>query len=78
LTGVTLFGDFAVGYFRGMVLDAAGAVVDGSDKSLGYLSTVTSVEQGQDGYLYVTTYGGPYDSVPDSELNSLWRTVPSE
>jgi glucose/arabinose dehydrogenase len=71
LTGVHIFGDFFAGWFRGMVLDDAGAKV--KDANLGDLSGVSSVTQGPDGYLYATTVG-PYDSAT-TERPALFRVV---
>jgi hypothetical protein len=72
LTGVHLFGDFFAGWFRGMVLDDAGKKV--KDVNLGDLSGVSSVAQGDDGYLYATVFG-PYDSAT-TERPGLYRVLP--
>jgi hypothetical protein len=75
MTGVIVFGDFFTGWVRGMVVDAAGKMT--TDKSLGYLTVVSSWTQAPDGYLYVTTYGGPYDSASSArDLTGLFRAVP--
>jgi hypothetical protein len=71
LNGVHLFGDYFAGWFRGMTLDDAGKKV--KDVNLGDLGGVSSVAQGTDGYLYVTTFG-PYDSAA-TELPGLWRAL---
>jgi hypothetical protein len=74
LTGVALFGDFFAGWVRGMVLDATGKMT--VDKSLGHLTVVSSWTQAPDGYLYVTTFGGPYDSANSAkDKPGLYRAV---
>jgi hypothetical protein len=74
MTGVIVFGDFFAGWVRGMVVDATGKMT--TDKSLGYLTVVSSWAQAPDGYLYVSTYGGPYDSASSSkDVTGLFRAV---
>jgi len=74
LTGVVLFGDFFAGWVRGTVLDASGKMT--TDKSLGYLTVVSSWTQAPDGYLYVTTFGGPYDSADSpKDKGALYRAM---
>lgn len=55
LTGVQLLGDFFAGWVRGVVINDAG--MRGPDKLLGDLGTVSSWDQGKDGYLYVAKFG---------------------
>jgi hypothetical protein len=74
LTGVTIFGDFFAGWVRGMVLDNTGKAT--VDKSLGHLTVVSTWTQGPDGYLYVGTYGGPYDSAASAkDITGMFRAV---
>ena len=43
---------------------------------IGYLTVVSSWAQAPDGYLYVATYGGPYDSASSAkDVTGLFRAV---
>jgi glucose/arabinose dehydrogenase len=72
LDDVVLFGDFFTGWVRGMKVDASGKVV--LDQHLGHLESVSSWDQGPDGYLYVATYGS-YKSQDVDPSGRLWRVV---
>jgi len=72
LTGVVLFGDYYAGWFRGLVLDAAGKVT--KDASVGDQGGVSAVFQRDDGYLYVLSLG-PYGTAA-GEKAVLLRALP--
>ena len=72
LTGVVLFGDYYAGWFRGLVLDAAGKMT--KDQSLGEQGGVSAMFQRDDGYLYVLSLG-PYGSA-STEKALLLRALP--
>jgi glucose/arabinose dehydrogenase len=56
LDGMLLFGDFFMGWVRGLTVDEQGEVV--ADRLLGHLTDVTATRIGPDGYIYVLTYDG--------------------
>jgi hypothetical protein len=61
-----IFGDFFMGWVRGLRVDADGAVTD--DVFLGHLPSVTSFRVGPDGYMYALTLGGVLErALPRSE-----------
>lgn len=55
LTGSLLFGDFRVGFVRGLRVDERAQIE--SDDHLGHLEWVTSSRMGPDGFVYLTTLG---------------------
>lgn len=84
LTGKMLYGDFFVGFVRGIALDGEGEVV--SDQHLGHLELPVAWQQGRDGYVYAATMYAGFDQVRaadgDETLASqrqqgkLWRAIP--
>ena len=54
LSEVLLFGDFVLGWVRGLGIDRTGGVV--SDAAMGNMPGITSWSLGPDDYLYVCTY----------------------
>ncbi len=84
LTGKMLYGDFYVGFVRGIALDQDGQVV--SDQHLGHLELPVSWRQGRDGYVYVGTMFASFDReregegdgnlLPQAQQGQLWRVVP--
>ncbi|MBL4683746.1 MAG: PQQ-dependent sugar dehydrogenase, partial [Nannocystaceae bacterium] len=55
LTGTVLFGDYCLGFVRGLDVDGNGTVV--SDRHLGHLRFPTAWNEGTDGFIYVSTFG---------------------
>lgn len=84
LTGRMLYGDFYMGFVRGIVVDARGGVVD--DRNLGHIDLPVAWRQGMDGYLYVATLYSSFDRsrelqgdanlIPQAKQGGLWRVVP--
>jgi glucose/arabinose dehydrogenase len=56
LDGLLLFGDFFMGWVRGLAVNDDGELR--VDRLLGHLTEVTAVRIGPDGYIYLLTYGG--------------------
>jgi glucose/arabinose dehydrogenase len=77
LAGHMLFGDFCLGFVRGLAIDGDGAVV--SDQHLGHLANASAWDQGPDGHLYATTFGQcQTDHLdPPPQESRLWRAVPA-
>jgi hypothetical protein len=75
LTGVQIFGDFFSGWVRGLILDDTGNKAV-KDAPLGDQGGITSMAQGPDGFLYVSTLG-PYDAAT-TERPGLWRVRPAQ
>ena len=84
LTGKMLYGDFYLGYVRGVSVDDDGVIV--SDEHLGHLELPVAWRQGRDGYLYVGTMFTGFDRereaegdgnlIPQAHQGQLWRAVP--
>ncbi len=84
LTGKMLYGDFYLGFVRGVAISATGAVV--SDQHLGHIDLPVAWQQGRDGYLYVGTMYASFDRdrenegdenlLPQAQQGQLWRVVP--
>jgi hypothetical protein len=69
-----LYGDYHVGFVRGMSLGADGVPKD--DAYLGHIEGPVSWGQGADGYVYAATMRSP-DALPGvAEQGRLWRAVP--
>ncbi len=78
LEGHMLFGDFCLGFVRGLALGDTGAVV--SDVALGHLAHASAWAQGTDGYLYASTFGSCDTTALTSDeppIGRLWRAVPN-
>jgi hypothetical protein len=77
MTGVTTFGDFFAGWVHGLVVDDKGAMT--KDASLVPDSTgmgsISSMDQGTDGYLYMTTFG-TYGGDLAGSKPALFRVLP--
>lgn len=79
-----LYGDFYLGFVRGIQLDIDGRIV--SDQHLGHIELPVQWRQGRDGYLYVATMLANFDTtrelegdgnlLPQSQQGQLWRVVP--
>lgn len=81
LTDRLLFGDFYMGWIRGMHVTPEGS--DGRSTPLGHLSTVVSMQQGPDDYVYAATLFSQSYAFNDAELTpadngGLWRMVLSD
>jgi glucose/arabinose dehydrogenase len=79
LAGKMLFGDFCLGYVRGLAIDDDEAIV--SDTHLGHLHHASSWDQGPDGFVYATTFGScetPKLDPNDPPPSGLWRAVAAE
>lgn len=84
LTGKMLYGDFYVGFVRGIQLDVDGRII--SDQQLGHIELPVQWRQGRDGYVYVGTMFSNFDRtrelegdgnlLPQAEQGKLWRAVP--
>jgi hypothetical protein len=77
MTGVVTFGDFFAGWVHGMVVDDKGAMV--KDVSLvpdaTGMGSISSMDQGSDGYLYMTTFGS-YGGDLTASKPALFRVLP--
>ncbi len=84
LTGKMLYGDFYLGFVRGVSVDARGKIL--SDEALGHVELPVAWRQGRDGYLYVGTMLKAFDRtregegdgnlLPQAQQGQLWRVVP--
>lgn len=83
LTGKMLYGDFYLGYVRGITLDDEGRIAD--DRHLGHVELPVAWRQGRDGYLYVGTMYASFDradapagadDTASEQQGQLWRAVP--
>jgi hypothetical protein len=77
MTGVTTFGDFFAGWVHGLVVDDKGAMT--KDASLvpdaTGMGSISSMDQGTDGYLYMTTFG-TYGGDLAGSKPALFRVLP--
>lgn len=72
-----LFSDFCVGWIRALHVDDEGQLL--TDEYVGHLNHASSWRQGDDGYLYVMTYGRcqtDRENVSDT-ASRLYRVVPA-
>ena len=69
LTNALLFGDFVLGWVRGLFFDADGHVI--GDRPLANMPGITSWTLGPDDYLYVCTY-----AAYTQDLAAVFRVVP--
>ncbi len=84
LTGKMLYGDFYMGFVRGMMLDSEERVI--RDEHLGHIDLPVAWRQGSDGFLYVGTMLPSFDRsrekegdrhlLPQIAQGQLWRVVP--
>lgn len=84
LTDRMLYGDYFMGFVRGVVVDVKGIVQD--DTYLGHIDLPVAWRQGSDGYVYVATMYNSFDRskefqgdgnlVSQSRQGGLWRMVP--
>lgn len=72
LAGRMLYGDFCLGFVRAATLDDGGAIVD--DVPLGHLAHPSAWDEGRDGFLYATTFGG-CESTGAQQPSAIWRAV---
>lgn len=84
LTNKMLYGDFYMGFVRGIEVGADGEVLN--DEHLGHIDLPVAWQQGRDGYVYAGTMFASYDRgrdaegdrnlLPQTEQGQLWRVVP--
>jgi glucose/arabinose dehydrogenase len=73
-----IYGEFCAGWIRALKVSAAGAVVE--DKYIGHMNHLSAWRQGEDGYLYATTYGRcqTNDEHPSDQPSRFFRAVASD
>jgi glucose/arabinose dehydrogenase len=73
-----IYGEFCIGWLRALGVSAAGKIVE--DTYIGHMNHVSAWRQGEDGYLYASTYGRCQTNRenPSDEPSRFFRAVASD